>query len=183
MSADCTNKNLNGGNQVNNCAESWHSTFTISQTLSDIPAGTYELRAQGFYQQDGDETEKTPVFFLGSQEQEFHAKGTLADANGNGRNDMSDASVAFSDGDYTIEPVRFVLKKGESLTLGVRGTAARQWVIFDNFRLTYLGSNVESGIISILTSDVEMKDAKYLENGHIIIVKNGVKYNVSGQRR
>lgn len=39
------NKNLSGGNNTNNCAESWCSTFTLSQEIS-VPNGIYEVRAQ-----------------------------------------------------------------------------------------------------------------------------------------
>ena len=142
VSEDCTNKNLNGGNNLNNCAESYHSTFTISQTLNDIPSGTYVMTAQGFYRQDEGATEDAPVFFLGTQTQSLDEMGVLPDANDNGQNDMNDASVAFSEGAYTIEPIYFYVEEGKSLMLGVRGTSKKQWAIFDNFRLMYMGSGM-----------------------------------------
>jgi hypothetical protein len=132
VSEDCTNKNLNGGNNVNNCAESWHSTFTISQTVENAPAGIYQLTAQGFYRQDDDVVEDLPVFFGGDQTQEVPAKlGT--------ENSMGEASLSFTDGLYTIEPITFEVGADGVLTVGVKGTALHQWVIFDNFQLTYLG--------------------------------------------
>lgn len=142
VSADCTNKNLSGGNNVNNCAESWHSTFTISQTIENAPAGEYQLTAQGFYRQDDDLTEDLPVFFANDVTKEFMPKeGT--------ENSMSDASASFTEGKYTIEPIAFKVGTDGVMTIGVKGTATHQWVIFDNFQLTYLGPSQESAISSV----------------------------------
>ena len=169
---------------MNRCAESYHSTFTISQTLNDIPSGTYEMTAQGFYRQDEGLTENAPVFFLNSQDHKFPTIDALPDANANGQNDMSDASVTFTDGGYTMKPIRCYIGEGETLNLGVRGTAYKQWVVFDNFRLTYLGQKDVTGIshLQIYPKAEELRDGKYLKNGRIVIVKNGKRYNVAGQR-
>ena len=131
VSEDCTNKNLNGGNNVNNCAESYHSTFTISQLVENAPKGLYKLTAQGYYRQDGEEAEAAPKFFIGDATAEVPAQ-TGTEGN------MAAASESFTAGLYTIEPIEFVFN-GEELTVGVTGTAANQWVVFDNFRLTYYG--------------------------------------------
>ena len=134
VSDDCTNWNLNGGNQVNNCAESFHSTFTISQLVEGAPAGIYTLTAQGFYRQDGNVEEDVPVFFANDATAEVPAKTGE-------ENSMSAASESFSNGLYTIEPLRFVVTEGGNIEVGVRGTATQQWVIFDNFQLTYYGAD------------------------------------------
>ena len=132
VSADCTNKNLNGGNQVNNCAESWHSTFTISQIVEGAPAGKYTLTAQGFYRQDDNATEDAPTFFANEMSAELPARTGE-------ENNMSAASVSFSNGLYTIDPITFTVGEDGILEVGAKGTATHQWVIFDNFQLTYLG--------------------------------------------
>jgi hypothetical protein len=134
VSDDCTNWNLNGGNQVNNCAESFHSTFTISQIVEGAPAGIYTLTAQGFYRQDGNVEEDVPVFFANDATAEVPAKTGEESS-------MSAASESFSNGLYTIEPLRFVVTEGGNIEVGVRGTATQQWVIFDNFQLTYYGAD------------------------------------------
>ena len=134
VSADCTNKNLNGGNQVNNCAESWHSTFTISQIVEGAPAGKYTLTAQGFYRQDDNATEDAPTFFANEMSAELPARTGE-------ENNMSAASVSFSNGLYTIDPITFTVGEDGILEVGAKGTATHQWVIFDNFQLTYLGGN------------------------------------------
>ena len=132
VSGDCTNYNLCGGNNVNNCAESYHSTFTISQVLADVPAGIYQLTAQGFYRQEDNVVEDAPVFFIGSATAELPA---IAGS----ENSMWDASNSFGAGLYTIAPVEFYYDGEGSLIVGVKGTAEHQWVIFDNFQLTYFG--------------------------------------------
>ena len=62
--------------------------------------------------------------------------------------------------------------------LNAATSGARLSIVFDE--------NGETGISSpLLTSPAgeELQDGKYLENGKIVIVKNGVKYNVNGQRK
>ena len=135
-----SNQNLSGGEDKNgtignNCAESWHSTFTLSQTLADAPAGIYALTAQGFYGQDGSDNEHLPVFYANDATQTFPLK-TGSEAS------MTAASQSFSAGMYTIEPLVFEVKDGETLTIGAKleGNTAL-WCIWDNFTLTYYGKN------------------------------------------
>jgi hypothetical protein len=139
VSNDCTNKNLNGGNGVNNCAESYHSTFTISQTVTGIPNGIYEMTAQGFYRIDGSVT-TAPVFFANEQTAEILPRtGT--------ENDMAAASVSFANGNYTIAPIRIIVTDGK-LEVGAKQTDNMQWVIFDNFTLKYIGAIAEKNSLS-----------------------------------
>ena len=130
VSGNCT---LSTGNEVNNCAESLHSTFTISQTLAGAPKGTYQLTAQGFYRQDDGASEAAPQFFIGSEMVQL-PKLTGSEAN------ASDASASFTNGLYTIDPITFYYDGTGDLTIGIQGTAEHQWVVFDNFCLTYLSS-------------------------------------------
>ncbi len=133
VSEDCTNKNLNGGNNLNNCAESFHSTFTIKQVISGAPAGVYKLEAQGFYRQDDEATENEPVFFIGDATKAVPVKT-------GSENSMTQASESFTNGLYNIEPLEFVYSGEGDLEVGVKATGVHQWVIFDNFRLTYFGA-------------------------------------------
>ncbi len=135
VSADCTNKNLHGGDNTNMCAESWHSTFTISQVLANAPAGKYLLTAQGFYRQDG-EADPAPVFFANDKTVDLPLlTGT--------ENSMADASASFTNGLYTIDPIEVTVAATGALSVGVKGTSVTQWVIWDNFRLTYLGNQID----------------------------------------
>ena len=132
VSDDCTDYTLNDGNMVNNCAGSMYSVFTISQTVTGVPAGIYKMTVQGFYRQDDDVTEPAPLFFAGNETAEVPViNGT--------ESSMVDASVSFTNGLYTIDPIEFVVDDG-ILTVGVKNeTAVHQWVVFDNFQLTYYG--------------------------------------------
>ena len=124
--------NLSGGNNVNNCAEAYHTGFSFTQTITDAPAGLYKLTAQGFYRQDGENAEDAPVFFIGSKSASVPVK-TGEEGN------MSAASESFTNGLYTIEPIEFKLFADGDLVIGIKGTAENQWVIFDNFKLEYYG--------------------------------------------
>ena len=131
-----TNFNISGGNNTNNCAESYHAKFSLSQTLTGIPAGVYELTAQGFYRADeveGMETADLPVFFANGETATFPVKDGEEGS-------MSDASVSFAEGKYAIEPIRVVVGEDGQLTIGARLEQSQNlWCIFDNFVLTYYG--------------------------------------------
>jgi len=131
-----SNQNLSGGNNINNCAESYHAVFTLSQTLANAPAGKYQMTAQGFYRQDDNETEDLPVFYANDKTAEFPAKTS-------DEGSMAAASASFTAGQYTIEPIEVTVAAAGGLTVGAKGTATHQWVIFDNFRLTYLGNQID----------------------------------------
>lgn len=129
VSSDCTNKNLGGGNNVNFCAESWHSSFTISQTIN-VPNGVYGVTAQGFVRSDGGDITEA-VFFANGVTQAFPEK-TGAE------NSMTDASNSFSNGAYTIDKMIVAVTDG-TLEVGVKNTSNSLWCIWDNFELTYYG--------------------------------------------
>ena len=146
VSSDCTNKNLCGGADDNRCAESWHSTFTISQVIKDLPAGRYQLSAQGFYRLDGGATGEKPVVFAGETEV------ALPERTG-GENSMGEASNSFTAGKYMIDPVRFELTEEKNdLEIGFRlKNDKNTWVIFDNIQLMSY-SNVPEYAQEILNS-------------------------------
>lgn len=134
---EASNQNLSGGNNENNCAESWHSTFTLSQTIEGLPNGVYELTAQGFYRQDGEDTENLPYFFINDK------KATFPEMTGT-ENSMSDASVSFTSGLYTIKPIQVIVTDG-TITVGAKNEANLTiWCIWDNFQLKYLGAADEN---------------------------------------
>lgn len=133
---ECTpwNYNPSGGNDLNNCAESYCSKFTIRQTISGAPAGKYQLTAQGFYRQDENkgQTVAAPMFFAnGVNKDVLPLTGS--------ENSMTDASVSFTAGKYTIDPIEFEVTEDGMMYIGITSSTASHWVIWDNFRLTYLG--------------------------------------------
>ena len=146
-----SNNNLQGGDNSNTCAESYHTPFTISQTIYGVRYGTYRINAQGFYRQDGDDSEHLPEFFANDATAAFPLMGELPDYDGNGWNSMGDASVEFSAGKYAIEPIYFEVTDG-TINLGTRLAENKSlWVIWDNFELAYYGD-------STTPADAELAD-------------------------
>ena len=175
VSENCTNSTLSGGNNTNNCVESNHSPFTISQTIADAPAGTYALTAQGFYRQDEGKTEQPPKFFIGSATAPLSVRSRS-------ENSMSDASASFTANRYTIAPLLFYHNGQRPLTLGIRGTATAQWVVWDNFQLKYLGSGDVTSIKEVVNNPSEEDAAVYDLSGRQvtnpsrgIYIRNGKK--------
>lgn len=154
VSEDCVNKNLSGGNNTNNCAESYHSTFTISQVLKNAPKGIYKMTAQGFYRQDQnssnvDSVETVPVFFIGDVTAEVPAK-TGSETN------MSQASESFSADRYTIDTITYAYNGVGDLVVGIKNeTAHYQWIIFDNFRLTYFAAPLDKSALETAITDAK----------------------------
>ncbi len=182
VSEDCTNKNLSGGNNVNNCAESFHSTFTIMQTISDCPAGFYQMTAQGFYRQDeygGDEAPAAPMFFANEINGDVPA---LAEGGPNG---MSSASEAFTNGDYTIEPITFEVKEDGMMYIGITQPATdTQWVIWDNFQLKYFGQeNPTTGITSVNAAAEQNAAGIYNLNGQKVEKAQKGLYIINGKKQ
>ena len=136
-----TNFNISGGNNLNNCAESYHAKFSLSQTVEGLPNGIYEMTAQGFYRQDGEDAENLPYFFINDEKVTFPLKTGE-------ENSMANASESFTNGLYTIEPIKIVVEDGK-ITLGAKNDEnLNLWCIWDNFRLTYYGEEVKPVITS-----------------------------------
>ena len=135
VSEDCTNKNLVGGNSNKHCAESYHSVFSyISQTLNDVPNGIYAFTAQGFYRQDGEDNDNLPEFFINDETAQVLLKT-------GSENSMGDACASFEAGLYKIEPI-YVEVTDNTIKVGIQNpTNASLWVIWDNFELTYYGTD------------------------------------------
>ena len=146
---EADNKNLaGGGDNGYGCAESYHSAFTLSQQLADAPAGVYALTAQGYYRQDDNKTEDAPVFYANEETATFPVK------TGN-ENDMNSAGASFAAGSYAIEPIFVQVTEAGQLTIGAKGTATSQWVIWDNFQLKYYGA--EATIDQVKTAALLVK--------------------------
>ena len=138
---EASNQNLSGGEDGsgsvgNNCAESFHSVFTLSQVLKDAPAGKYQLTAQGFYRQDGSDNDNLPFFYANDSKKNFPERSGT-------ENSMTDAGKSFKTGSYTIEPIEVTVFEDGGLTIGAKlENNTNLWCIFDNFHLTYLTSEI-----------------------------------------
>ena len=125
---------------------------SITQTLTDLPAGKYQLSfdAIATVQSDASATVAGAVLFLGDQEV------SCSTANG--------VPETFTTSDYTVS-------EGESVTLGFKlENTTANWVAFDNFRLRYLGGAVTLGDVNN-DGTVSIADVTALVN--IILGKGG----------
>lgn len=172
-SEDCTHSDNNGAPE-NFCVESWHSTFTCSQTLTDIPNGYYGLKAQGFYRID-DNDRTAPVLFANDAEQ---ALPLLSGA----ENSMTDASHSFLAGNYMTDEVLAEVKDG-TLKVGVRNATNKSiWVIWDNMQLTYYGSENPTGVDAVSAQSSDQADTYTLQGVRVQkSVKSGLY--IKGNRK
>lgn len=135
-------KVLGGGDNTNFCTESYHSTFTLTQTLNNVPNGLYKMTAQGFYRQDGSDNENLPYFYIND------SKGTFPLMTGT-EGGMADASISFTNGNYTTDPIAANVTDGK-ITLGAKNDVnTTVWCIFDNFVLYYYGPTISTQAIAI----------------------------------
>ena len=159
VSANCTNKNLSGfaGGSVNAssnyCAESWHSYFAAYQIVKDLPAGRYQLSAQGFYQADGTDAEDLrPCVYVGPSEgnpsdnadYQIIAKSILPLKTGT-ENNMATAGTSFQNGLYYADKVRFNLTEKTDLQVGFYCKSNTYWAIWDNIQLMSYSNVKEYG--------------------------------------
>ncbi|MBQ2950247.1 MAG: hypothetical protein IJE12_04270 [Prevotella sp.] len=128
-------QNMSGGNNINNCAESYHSTFTLTQTLSNVPNGLYTLTAQGFH--NASDNTDLPYFYINDETCTFPAKT-------GSEGTMTDASVSFTNGLYTIDPIKVTVTDG-TIKVGAKNeTRTDLWCIFDNFVLKFYGDPIKA---------------------------------------
>ena len=140
------------------------SDGSFLQTITALPKGKYKLTAemQNLEQGNGD----------------ADGEGYYLVAN-------DDAKAVATAGE-TVEVETYVGEDG-NITIGTKIEGCTgNWVCVDNFRLTLLepGAEPEPDAIEGIADNAEdaaLKDGKYFIDGQIVIVKDGVKYNVAGQ--
>lgn len=150
-----SNCNIAGGDNGNMCAESWRSTFTVSQTLTGLPAGVYEVTAQAALTDYANKYDGAdyPVVFGNEASVPFFDM----DESDRGT-DMGTLSNSFAQGKYVVNAIKAVVTDG-TLTIGVKGTRTDTWCIWDNFQIKYIGVD-----LSLLNESYEKayNDAKAL---------------------
>ncbi len=152
-----SNQNLNGGcNEThwNTCAESYHSVFTLSQALGEVPAGVYSMTAQGFYRQDGADNDNLPYFYANDEKQTFPLRtGT--------ENGMDTAGDSFLAGKYTVDPIYVQVAENGTLTVGAKlENNTTLWCIWDNFQLKYYGTDADIDQLKNAALIAEMEELK-----------------------
>ena len=165
------NQNLRGGEQPNTCAESWHSTFTLSQTIEGIPNGYYTLTAQAAVRDDSQAAQDAyaagaasfaiadaPVVFINEATAPFvemenvkYENYTIyrwnADTYTHTFTPAINGSANMWDFSQLFAEGKYKLTvpvevKDNKITLGAKGTRTDTWCIFDNFTLKYMGDDV-----------------------------------------
>lgn len=163
------------------CAEFYQTTFDFNQTIKNLPAGNYRVRAQGFqrpgkaadaYSAYTSGNDKVTAFIYGgtkskkllqacAEAQSKKIGGSESAVGGKYiPNDMQSASLYFKKGLYENFVDVPVTTSGASLKVGIRSSTmdSYYWVIFDNFRLHFFGGtdpNDPSGIGAVLVNNEE----------------------------
>lgn len=147
--------------------QQWNGNFEVSQTLNNIPNGTYRLSVQGFYRPGGNEATSTAqnavlyandtktglmLVSAGGKDTQDNANGfttayTGVTPNVYVPNSQNDASKAFSTGAYSDNIVK-VNVTNNSIKLGVKKEThiGNDWTVIDNFKLEYLGYDLSEAL-------------------------------------
>lgn len=158
-------------------AEYYQATFDFNQTIANLPAGSYQLKAQAFqrpgsaaavysdYAAGNDKvntflyagTKAIKVAHAASQAQAAKvgvgSESTLGSTPATYiPNDMQSASAYFARGLYDNEVFTDLTTDGSSLKFGIRSAnyADMYWTIFGNFRLYYYGS-LKADVVSSIS--------------------------------
>lgn len=182
--------------------EAYHKAFELSQTIEDLPKGTYKVTLQGFARHDGADTDKTNLF-CGMMNQPFmnitdeysttkltEGKPALGDNNGESSRKIGDQTVYQPNGMsgsyyyfqetnpathqpfYTNEVETLITEAGD-LTIGFKCETWSDWVIWDNFHLYYYGS----AIAVTIDEDVSKTFSSDVENANVTLnrtIKEGL---------
>ena len=139
--------NLSGGNNINNCAESYMSTFVLAQEVS-VPNGKYVLNAQAAVTFHDDRVIKD---YDGNGYPQITANGKVSDFKEMETDDrlsnMGQLSEQFTAGKYAVEPITVYVTDGK-LTIGAKSERNDIWAIWDNFELTYYGPATDPDALS-----------------------------------
>ena len=167
----------------NSCGEFYEKAANMNQTVSGLPAGTYQFRANAF-QRLGDYTAVyepyksgtdniTAYLYAGSDKAKVCniCKDAQSKKLGKGReveastgvyipDNMEATAAYFAKGLYENGVTTTLAESGTSLKVGLAVTAApsKYWCIFDNFRLLFFGRMSKEDVTAIKT--IEKQERK-----------------------
>ncbi|MCU4162517.1 DUF6055 domain-containing protein [Carboxylicivirga caseinilyticus] len=158
------------------CVEFYQKTFDMYQVISGLPAGKYRLKAQGFERpksNDGGAAYNAGTEVINA---EFYAKANSfakkqATFNslyqhsytGSGSlngfvNSMTSAQTVMtaSDDNYLMQLDNIMLDEGDDLVFGAQSDFQQSgyWVLFDNFRLEYLGEFDSNDLVAAIEDQI-----------------------------
>ena len=156
-----------GGNHPDFAIEAWNKTAAgVEQTVTGLPAGTYELKVQAFYR-DGDFNTQANILAGGGEALQLatlyagtksaliqNVYGGADQAPGIGSSSsvgympdgIDDACLYFQSGLYWATLDKIVVGQDGSMTIGARKTEmvnSGDWMVLDNFRLIYKGAGID----------------------------------------
>ena len=115
--------------------EYWEKVFDLTQEIVGLPNGTYKLTVNAY------ERTSNPAFLYATSGEQTYSVELQALEESATINDMVSAALAFADGSYLNELI--IKVTDEKLRIGIRKdeNSSNDWVILDNFTLTYYGEN------------------------------------------
>lgn len=173
--------------------EAWHRTFNLSQTIANLPVGTYKVTLQGFARHDGSDINKTNLYcgivnqIIKDINDEYSTtslisgKPNMGDGNGESNTDgkyrpngMSASYYFFQEVNTAVTPnqpfytneVQTVIDEPGNLKIGFKCETNTDWVIWDNFHLYYYGSAIA------VTIDENAANSSYsadIENANVTL--------------
>ena len=189
------------------CAEFYQTTFDFSQTIEDLPIGTYKVLMQGF-QRPGSSADSysayiagtnnvNAVLYAGSKEakiahiasgaQSSKVGGTEAEVSGKYiPNNMEAASKYFNKKLYDNEVAITTTERGD-MKIGLKSESmpSNYWVIFDNFRLHAFGQ-IATSVEGITINDNKGEQKIFTLDGRRVSQKSSLKpglYIMNGKKK
>ncbi len=116
--------------------ESWNNTFSVSQTITDLPNGTYELQCSGFG------TNGTTYIFGNSTSKAIQTDNTTD----RGTNAAAKWTAIHEDNAFAGQTTGTFLVTDGTITLGLKRETNNggDWAIWDEFRLYYYGLDLSA---------------------------------------
>ena len=168
-----------GGNHPDFAIEAYNQTSaTVEQTVTGLPAGTYELKVQAFYRDGnfdtqanilagGGEARQLATLYAGTKSALIQNVSVGADkvpgvarasAVGYMPDGIDDACLYFQNGLYWVTLDEIVVGEDGTMTIGARKTEKKNdgdWMVLDNFRLIYKGAGIDlSGVKADLAAKI-----------------------------
>lgn len=133
--------------------ESWNNTFSVQQTINNLPNGVYEVQCSGFG------TNGTTYIFGNTTSKAIQSDNTT----GRGTSKEAKWTAIHEDNAFAGQTTGTFLVKDGTITLGLKRETNNggDWAIWDEFRLYYYGldlSAYETEIASLRTTLNGLKD-------------------------
>lgn len=111
--------------------EAWNNTFSVSQTIENLPDGTYEVKCSGFG------TNGTTYIFANNTSQAIQTDNTTS----YGTNKEAKWKAIHEDNAFAGQTTGKFTLSGGTLNLGLKRETNKSgdWCVYDEFRLYYYG--------------------------------------------